>query len=196
MKENELTSMFVSHFSQWFKIEPEQWSDCGKGRIDYIITCKKSEAVFGVECKRPGNKKGTGAGDIILQCVKYSLMTFKGVRIPVFLVPAFSKNQFVCPIDKITHTDGFHYYKEKHNQEDHTHHTFNGFLGAFNVGEIRKMTPEKWPTYHIFSFSNQVIFSTKHYGNQMVGLHQKNYETLITKINNPFIETIFKLKEQ
>ena len=194
MNEDELVNKIVRYFGTWFTIDPEEKSDCKKGRVDRYLTCKKTGAVFGVECKRPDNKRGEISGSIIIQCMKYSLMNFRGKRIPIFLIPAFSKLQYVTPKEKISHADGNHYYIDKHNPEDHTHHTFNGFLGSLNVGEIRRMTPSNFPAYYIFSFSNKVIFSTKDYGEGAVGLHEKNYEQLITKINNPYFETIFRLK--
>ena len=65
----------------------------------------------------------------------------------------------------------------KWHQDRHSefckHHSFNGFLGEFNVGEVRKHNDKNY----FFSFSNNIIFSSKN------GINDKNYINLLNKIS-------------
>ncbi len=186
MDESELVEKFVKHFENWFNIEREVWDSNRRGRIDLVLTCKESGARFGIECKKPDIKRGSGAGKIAIQAVWYSLMKFKGARIPIFLVPELSKTHFVAPIERIDFGNGFHIYKDRHHLDTLNHHTFNGFIGEFNIGEVRKIE-EGFISYYVFMFLNQEIYSTKKWWNdpaKVVGLHQDNYNKLLVKINS------------
>lgn len=184
--ESSLTARSTTYMSQYFKIYPEQWSDTKQGRVDYIYTLKGAEDVrFAVECKRPDDKKGggkKGVGAIITQCMKYSVQTWSGERLPVFLMPSLSGN-YLGYINKRINCNT---YVDRHRDVD-KHHVVNGMLGFMNVGEVRKIRDDKQSkgAYYIFSFNNQEIFSTKKkwMSNEVVGLHRVNYEKLIKSIN-------------
>lgn len=186
MDESELVNKFVSHFQNWFIVEREVWDDSRKGRIDLILTCKQTKVRFGIECKKPDLKRGSGAGKIVMQAVWYSLMKFKGARIPIFIVPELSKTHFVAPIERINLGGGHHIYMDRHHLDTHNHHTFNGFIGEFNIGEVRKI--ESYSIFHyVFMFLNQEIYSTtkRHFDSDgIIGLHQVNYDKLLVKINS------------
>lgn len=182
MTEEELVDQFVNHFKKWFEIEREVKDDQKIGRIDLLIQDKVSKMIFGVECKNPDLRKGTDVGDVIQQAIQYSRLKFDGKRIPVFLVPSISHNQIACPKER-KWFEGQEWMLDKHPQ-DHRHHTVNGLLGKFNVGEVRRIGLNGGAFYD-FTFSNQVIYSTKKiYGtNDIEGLNHQNYTNLIRKIN-------------
>ena len=109
-------------------------------------------------------------------------------RIPIFICPPLSYKYFILNQEqqeienKIWHLD--------RHSEYHEHHTMNGFIGAFNVGELRKgFDKEK---YYFLSFSNKPVWSSKianiynsnneWVGKQMKGIHEKFYIELMKKI--------------
>jgi len=175
MKEDTLVNMFVDYFSKWFEISREVWDDTGKHRIDLILTEKnnKGRVWFGVECKKPGRKRGENIAKILNQCFIYSNATWSGQKIPIFLCPALSINQ-LAGIRESKIFENEHWTKDVH-QPDHEHHTINGILGSFKIGEVRKIKAKE--PYYIFSFSNKIIFST------LNGVHFPNYNFLKQKIN-------------
>jgi len=68
----------------------------------------------------------------------------------------------------------------------------NGFLGAFKVGELRK-SENQHGKYIYITFSNKPIWSSRNHNNWvdgvnmgklMKGLHRKNYDFLMKKINS------------
>lgn len=182
MTEDELVDSFVKHFSKWFDIEREVRDDNKIGRIDILMQCKVSEVIFGVECKNPDLRKGTDVAEVIMQAVQYSRLSFHGKRIPVFLVPSISHNQLACAKERKV-IEGKEWILDKHDQ-NHRHHTVNGLLGKFNIGEIRRIGLNGGAFYD-FTFSNQVIYTTKKVWNtdDIEGLQKENYTTLIRKIN-------------
>lgn len=183
--ETEFTEKVTTYMAPYFDIQAEVWSDSGKYRVDYVYTLKGAEDVkFAVECKRPDDKKGggdSGIGAVIIQCMKYSVETWSGKRLPVFIAPDISANYIGYIKERINRNT----YVDRHNS-DMKHHVVNGMLGHLNVGEIRRMRHEDYKKdYYIFSFSNQEIFSTKKkwMSNEVIGLHRINYEKLLKSIN-------------
>ena len=182
MTEDELVEKFVGHFERWFTIHREVYDENKIGRIDLILQDKETDAVFGVECKTPGKKRGNDVGEVIQQAIQYSRLTFFGKKIPIFLVPSISHNQLSAPMERVM-IEGIEWIRDKHHPE-HRHHTVNGLLGNFNIGEVRRI-PRTIKPFYDFVFSNKVIFTTKPaWGSERVqGLHKENYIELITKIN-------------
>lgn len=181
MEEKEIVNLFIERFKNEFYIDTEQWDDSGKNRIDLIITHKEHGFQFGIECKNGKTKKGTEVGNIVRQASRYSTANWRGQRIPIFLVPQLSKNVFVCPVEKIEIGHDIFIYKDRHHNDSIKDHTFNGFLGAFNVGEVRKLT--HYGKRYGFIFSNQLIYESDTY-NDYSYFHKNNYQLLINKINN------------
>jgi len=179
MKENILVENFVEYFSKWFDISREVWDDSGAYRIDLILTEKNNNGRvwFGVECKKPGRKRGEKLAKILNQCFLYSNSTWGGKRLPIFLCPAVSLNQ-LAGIQE-TKVIGNHVWTRDVHQPDSEHHTINGLLGSFKIGEVRTIILPDKSFYRIFSFSNKIIFST------LSGVHFPNYNFLIKKINRP-----------
>ena len=83
--------------------------------------------------------------------------------------------------------EGNKWHKDRH-AENLDHHTFNGFLGVFNLGEIKNVGGVDFA----LMFSNKIIYDTrvrKIYENNIYiktekkGLHIQNYTNLLKKIS-------------
>lgn len=177
--EEQFVNKVINVLQKYFKVEREVWSDCRNGRIDLILTTKEGYRL-GLECKRYDKKKGEQIGEYVKQAIRYSQYTFSSVKIPIFIAPPLSYKYFIMNEIEELKGDGNKWHKDRHN-ETHEHHTFNGFLGAFNVGELR--TFEKGVFY--FSFSNKIIWNSalRYKTNFPKGIHEVNYQQLIKKIN-------------
>ena len=138
------------------------------------------------EVKREVKSKcGKGRIDLLLKARGHNDIYFGGeCKIcPPLSYKYFILNQEQQEIEnKIWHLD--------RHSEYHEHHTMNGFIGAFNVGELRKgFDKEK---YYFLSFSNKPVWSSKianiynsnneWVGKQMKGIHEKFYIELMKKI--------------
>lgn len=191
MKETELEKDFVTrliaYLSKFMYVEQEVRSDCGKGRIDVMAECKLTATRFGIECKQHTKKRGEDIGEFIRQAMRYSKMTFKGKPVPVFIAPPIS-NEYLALVEERVTIGGKEYILDRH-QPIHEHHTVNGILGDFNVGEFRTFKHSQYP-YGAFMFSNKPIYSFKpkwdevsrKYGSDIQGLHKENYASLMQKI--------------
>lgn len=189
-KETKFVDDCVIHFSKHFKCQREVWSKCKQGRIDIVLetSCGK---FFGIEAKVPERKRGEEIGNYIQQAMRYSTYEFEVKpnqfqRIPIFICPPISYKYFIMNNEEQI-IDGIKWHRDRHN-ENFEHHSFNGFLGTFNVGEVRKVQQGAFALIH----SNKTIFSTKIepiydgrnlIGRKIQGLHEKNYELLIQKIS-------------
>ena len=182
MKNNEQTEQqyvdkVTNQLKKYFTVIPEVWSDCKNGRIDLIITTLEGQS-FGIECKRPDSKRGEEMGEFIKQAIRYSDYKFNGKRIPIFIAPALSYNYFVLNNEeKIIESVKWH--KDRHD-ENHEHHSVNGFLGSMNVGEIRR----SGNLFFFLSFSNKIIWTSQlgYKTGKAKGLHEENYKKLLIKL--------------
>lgn len=182
MKNNEeLEEVFVNklvgNLNKYFKVEKEVWSDCRQGRIDLVITTDEGYR-FGVECKQNNDKRGEEIGEFIKQAIRYKDYKFNGVRIPIFIAPPLSYNYFIMNQQEQI-LEGKKWHKDRHI-ETHEHHTVNGFLGSFGVGEIRKCN-----SFFFLSFSNKIIWSSQKQYNTGIarGTHEANYQKLLLKLD-------------
>lgn len=100
-------------------------------------------------------------------------------RIPIFIAPPISYDVLICPEEKIV-VGKKEYFRDRH-PKDCSHHTMNGILGSLGIGELRKRNKK----HFYFSFSNKVIWTNDYdfYSKLVHGLHEKNYNDLILKIN-------------
>jgi len=186
--ESDFVDSLIVYLSKYFTAEKEVHSDCDTGRIDIIFTCKQTGIRLGVECKIPARKKGQEIGEFIRQASYYSQLLFKGQKLPIFIAPQLS-NSYLAGIEERKVFDGISYIKDRHPLE-HPHHTVNGILGEFAVGEIRKI--EGNYVYLAFIFSNFIIFSThkkwdsdlRRFSNDIHGLNRDNYDNLMKKLNS------------
>lgn len=141
---------------------------------------------FGIECKQPTSKKGEEIGRYIRQAMRYSNYEFEvepGVfkKIPIFICPPLSYNYFLMNNQSFEYQNGVKLHRDRHGEFD-SHHSMNGLLGSFGIGEVRKRYKKG---EYFFSFSNKIIFSNgpKHYlSKEIIGLHEKNYESLIKNL--------------
>jgi hypothetical protein len=79
------------------------------------------------------------------------------------------------------------YFHDRH-EKDNPHHTVNGMLGAFGIGEMRTKLGWQNKQYIYFSFSNKPLWEEtgkwdetlkKYVG--IKGVHLKNYEFQVNK---------------
>ena len=186
MTEKEFVLSLSSSLESYFDISFEVWSKDRQSRIDILLKLKKEDVYFGVECKIPDNKKGQEIGRYVQQAVKYSNSEFeiqKDIfqRIPIFICPPLSYNYFLLK-DETKNINGVEWHKDRHDKEN-THHSINGFLSSFGIGEIRHSNINSKDRYIYFSFANKMIFATKkdYFGN-IKGLHVKNYDILLNQL--------------
>lgn len=189
-KETKFVDDCVIHFSKHFKCQREVWSKCKQGRIDIVLetSCGK---FFGIEAKVPERKRGEEIGNYIQQAMRYSTYEFEVKpnqfqRIPIFICPPISYKYFLMNETEMIY-EGKKWHRDRH-EEDFEHHSFNGFIGTFGIGEVRNIGQRCFALIH----SNKTIFSTKIepiydgrnlIGRKIQGLHEKNYELLIQKIS-------------
>lgn len=178
-----ITQKVIPTFSRYFKTQREVWSKCKNGRIDVLLTLNDS-VHFGIECKKPDSKRGERIGEYVKQAIRYSEYEFNvgnGIykKIPIFICPALSYKYFLMN-QETTVVNGKKFHKDRHDEFD-SHHSFNGFLGSLNVGEVRNSHSGKF----ILSFSNKIIFQnhSKWNSGECIGLHEKNYNLLLKKLS-------------
>lgn len=181
--EQDFVNKLIPTFSKHFKVKTEVWSKCKNGRIDLLLTLNDI-IHFGIECKAPNEKRGEKIGEYIKQAVRYSNYEFNisnGIykKIPVLICPPLSYNYLLMKNETIINNN-CEFHSDRHKEFDN-HHTVNGILGAFNIGEVRQSHSKKY----IFSVSNKTIFSThtKWNSNEIIGLHVENYVKLLKKLS-------------
>ena len=183
--EKEFVLKLIPYFEKYFIVRQECWSECKKSRIDLVLQLKETNYFFGIECKIPNKKRGEEIGRYIKQATNYSNLKFDVFKnalnykkIPIFICPALSydyfilnENQKIIPDStvKLNQWIGENniWHQDRHNRFCE-HHTFNGFLGSFNIGEVRKISNKDF----ILSLSNKIIFSSNK------GIHIENYNKL------------------
>lgn len=193
LTEEQFVTKVIESLSPYFNIQREIWSKSGKSRIDLVIEDKKQKDVyFGIEAKRMDKRRGEMIGSHIEQCVRYSKEYFEVkpkvfVKIPIVICPPLSF-YYLCLNEQEVEIDGKTYILDRHDKY-FEHHTVNGILGVFNIGEL-KTIDKKTRTFCIL-FSNKIIWSNKKFydsherrwTNDYRGIHPKFYPLLIEKIN-------------
>lgn len=202
MTEEEFKLKLVSIFKNHFNVMIEVWSKCKTRRIDIVLTHKKfKEVAFGIECKIPDRKRGEQIGKYVMQANEYSKLEWQDYngyfkKIPILICPPLSYRYFLMNEKTIYIDDTSNlkisnmynciiynkWHQDRHNEND-KHHTFNGFLSAFNIGEVRK----KHDKYY-FVFANQILFDTcdnvEFSSVFKNNIHFNNYNKLINRINH------------
>jgi hypothetical protein len=199
IKNNELTEQqfvdkIVLEFERHFVVKRECWSKCKTKRIDLILQVPETDIFFGIEAKRPDKKRGEKIAKYIIQASQYTKLEFdvlkngsKYLKVPVFICPALSYNYFILAEHKSEidvksnlykhYRDNSHllWFQDRHLMHD-KHHTFNGLLGGFGIGEVRRNFDKSF----YFSLSNKVIFTTEKdwHTQKNKGLHTENYNKL------------------
>lgn len=184
--EAEFVKQLIPSFSKHFKVTQEVWSKCGNGRIDLVLSLNDN-IHFGLECKTPDSKRGEQIGEYVKQAIRYTNYEFKinGIykKIPILICPPLSYKYFLLNdktiIGEETCFGHNKWHQDRHN-EFASHHSMNGFLGSFSIGEVRKHEDGSY----FFSVSNKTIFSSRKKWKQdeVTGLHEKNYINLLKKL--------------
>lgn len=184
--------------TQYFEIDTEVCS-LEHRRIDYVLKCKKSGALFGLEVKHINHMRGEKMGQYLLQAADYARMYWKTkfcaepVKMPIFISPAISNTvKQVIPESKImldrvgNYKDAYSGFREHYmvrHESINEHSNINSLIGsAFNIGEIRsfKLMEYDLPkVYFAFIFNNKPIWGSC----DKARLHQVNYNFLINKLN-------------
>ena len=187
MSEKELTEKTAEVLSKFFDVAIDKiYCDCRKCRFDMVLTCKKTQAKFIIEMKKNERKRGNPLAEHIDQAMRYRLHKIDGKCYPVLVAPGYSYKSIRAV--KSLHPDDKRYSIDIHTDEHH-HHTFNGFLGHFGVGEIRRRRFK--PTdYYMFIFNNYELYSCNSNKYGSTGLHEKNYINIFNRLNQwPLLHT-------
>lgn len=199
--EKDFSNKVMNRLQKYFFIQEEIWSKCGNYRIDYVLNDRKNDDVFfGVEFKDNDHKRWENIGEHILQSLRYSLSLFEvqtGVfkKIPILICPPISYNYLMCPVEESQvelqsklHNRTVPHYHDRHERHS-DHHTVNGLLGVFNLGEIRTTFQQEKQRIR-FCFSNKIVWSDMakyidgvgYSFDTIKGLDNKNYNFLMKKI--------------
>jgi hypothetical protein len=183
-KEELYRSKIDMYFEKYFYIEREVWST-NKRRIDYVLKCKVSGALFGVEVKHLEHMRGVDIGEYIMQAHDYAKHFWKTkfnetpTKLLIFITPAISNFlKQVIPESLIELTPTWYdgkpdntikseYYQSFH-KSTHDHSNVNSMLGVFGIGEIRKIENR-----FKFIYSNKIIWQS--HNNPNFRLHQESY---------------------
>lgn len=140
MAEKDYREKIDPFLKKYFNIDTEVWSVDMTARIDYVLQCKESNILFGLEVKDKIIHRGTQIGKYLKQAERYSKLEFKSkfdtTQIPIFISPAISdiyKEVKPKTIKMIGHSE----YHEVFHKSDSKHSNINSLIGCFNVGEIR-----------------------------------------------------------
>lgn len=180
MKEKDLTTKLAVYLSDFFEVSTEICCDCKACRFDMVLTCRKSQSKFIIEMKKNTRKRGSEMAQHIDQAMRYRLHKIDGKHYPVLVAPGYSFEKIrlaydLHPVDK-------NYSVDLHSDQD-IHHTFNGYLAHFGVGEIRKrnFTPDP---YYRFIFNNIELFSCNRNRYGSTGLNHVNYQYILNRLNS------------
>jgi hypothetical protein len=169
------------HLQKYFVIEEEVKSKCKKYRIDYVLKCKKSGALFGLEVKSEDRMRGNKFGEYLKQASNYSSATwcsayFGETKLLIFISPAISNSFINIREKKIINNQ--EYYISFHDSK-HEHSNVNGLIGQIcNIGEIRSFINYNNQPYFAFIYRNKIIWSS----NLWSKTHTNNYKFYNSKL--------------
>jgi hypothetical protein len=153
---------------KYFDLDEEVKSINGK-RIDYILKCKKTNAIFGLEVKSEMHKRGIDVANYLDQAKCYASefwktkFTDKPINVLIFITPAISS--LFMQVDKsykpIIHK-GHEYYKSFHPKL-FKHSNINSWISkSYNIGEVR--IHREYGNSFAFIFMNKIIWETSDFG--------------------------------
>jgi len=159
---------------KYFDIDTEVWSVCMNKRIDYILRCKKSGVLFGLEVKQKNIHKGTEIGKYLLQASEYSKLVFRSkfglTKMLIFISPAISSIYKEIKQETLKISKGKEYFEIMHPLKS-KHSNINSLVGSFGVGEIRSFEKS-------FSF----IIKNSEVWSSVNGLNENNYNRMFDLI--------------
>lgn len=158
---------------KYFNLDREVWSVCGKYRLDYILQCKLSKALLGLEVKSEERMRGNDFSKYLNQARNYTdykwSSKFGVTKALIFITPAIS-NHYIN-ITKMEYLNGKEIYYSKHDR-NHEHSNVNGLIGGgFNIGEIRSFE-NYFGKYFAFMYRNKVIWKSS----LKDKIHHENYK--------------------
>ena len=170
-KEEQYRLMIDPYFERYFNVEREVWST-GKRRIDYVLQCKESFKLFGVEVKHLEHMRGIDIGAYIKQASDYSnhfwktKFAIKPIKLMIFITPAISNFiKQVEPKSKLLLSPSWYHGQQQSNikgeyyqafhRSDHDHSNVNSMLSAFSIGEIKSINNKIK-----FIYSNKLIWTS------------------------------------
>ena len=173
------------YLEYWFNVQYEVYDDSKKNRIDIVCTHKTcTEIVLGIEVKKDEDKRGNMMGKWVKQAMRYSNATWNEKQLPIFIYPPISLKYFV--LNDVEHVnENVIRFQDRHDYYK-THHSFNGFISQFALGELRKLLHNDWRTkkdfsYLCFVYNNMAIWRyNKSHGSEEV--FNNNYDTMIKHI--------------
>jgi hypothetical protein len=160
----------------YFEIEREVYSTFGK-RLDYVLKCKHSKALFGLEVKSDLHKRGNNYVSFLKQANEYTNELWKTIfypeatKLPIFIAPAVSKDIKQIVLTSRISYKGDSYYKLFHSSEV-KHCNVHGLIsGLLDVGEIKKYRGDKF----CFMYHNWDVWTS--YKTPEHRFKQKHYES-------------------
>jgi len=196
LTEEQFVDSVENYLKKHFNTQREVWSKCRNGRIDLVLNLPNTDIFFGIECKLPDKKCGEKMGEFLKQAVRYSGYEFEVQpnifkKIPIAICPALSYNYFILNEVETLSEDGKTWHKDRHEQYNE-HHSFNGFVGSFSIGELRKGKNDlgdflflSWSNKPVWSEEKKKIWDEslkKYNGIKIRGIHEKWYKLLMEKI--------------
>ena len=124
-----------------------------------------------------------------MQAIEYSKLKFKDYygnykRMPIILLPKWSNLYWVLPESSVT-LEGITYYSDRH-PVGIVNHTANGFLGHFNLGEIKSISHHSGNFFSIIFNNTEIWRSKKKYENGWIdeheGINKQKYDALMKRI--------------
>jgi hypothetical protein len=178
--------------SRYFIIYPEVTQNNGRLRIDYILKCRKSGLLLGMEVKRPNltnqQKKGRDWGLFLNQAVKYSKQIWNiphhhPQRVPVFIYPPVSKYFIEVDLSRnVLNYESWEYYPAKHKAE-HSHTNVNSLISTVTgVGELRTFPCENDYRGNNRGANFGFYFNNFEIWHSYRGMHKKNYNQMVIKM--------------
>jgi hypothetical protein len=151
------------YLERYFNIEREVKSVCGKYRIDYILQCRTSKCLLGLEVKSENRMRGNDTGKYMKQASNYShcewYSKFGKVKVLIFITPALS-NSYIN-ITRMEYLNGKEIYYSQH-ERNHEHSNVNGWIGEWgNIGELRSFNAY-YGKYFAFILKNKVIWKSSY----------------------------------
>lgn len=180
--ENQFRVKLDKVLNRYFELDVEVWCLSKKYRIDYVLKCKTSGLLFGLEVKSQEHFNGSRSGKYLKQAEQYTheawLTKFSDIAaiLPIFICPAISdyyisihKDVGRVPIKQ----QHYEYYPAQHTK-DSGHQNMNGLIGAaFDIGELRNLGYKFG-----FSFRNNFVWEY-HFGRKRAGIDRERYNKML-----------------
>jgi hypothetical protein len=147
--EQEYRQKIDKWLSMYFFIEREVYSTDGK-KIDYVLKCKESKSLFGLEVKSENHKRGNNYVIFLKQANSYNSKKWKTsfyvepTQLPIFIAPAISRDLKQIVVESKIKHNNLDYYRLFHNTSV-KHCNAHGLIsGLLDIGEIKNYQNDKF----------------------------------------------------